>query len=319
MAEPLNATFFAFGKRERGGVLLRATLAYAAIAIVLFAGFVAINYQGVVDYFSWVMMLSEHNDGVDPTNPFPAMMPPASVMALAPMYLLFNILFYLLFAAYEAACLRWMIRGETKGFFGLALDADTWRVWFTYWIWLLLLIVVYVVCALAAFGFAAALLAGAPSSEPSPALALVPLAVIVGVLIVLAVFGVRFAPAAATSIAKQRFAFFDAWTVTKGRFWALLGAFVLLFLMYFVGLIILSLVMSVTIGVSMFGQLSSQGEPQSPQEAFALLASPGVLIPVVVIYGIMIVGAFIFYIALFGVNARAARAALNEGKIKPAV
>ena len=35
MAEPLNATFFAFRKRERGGVLLRATLAYVVIAFAV--------------------------------------------------------------------------------------------------------------------------------------------------------------------------------------------------------------------------------------------------------------------------------------------
>jgi hypothetical protein len=36
MANPLNATFYAFKKRERGGVLIGATLTYAVVMIVLF-------------------------------------------------------------------------------------------------------------------------------------------------------------------------------------------------------------------------------------------------------------------------------------------
>jgi hypothetical protein len=54
------------------------------------------------------------------------------------------------------------------------------------------------------------------------------------------------------------------------------------------------------------------------EQMLALFASPSVWIPAVICYGLMIVGAFMFYIALFGVNARAAQAALEEGKIAQA-
>jgi Na+/H+ antiporter NhaC len=138
------------------------------------------------------------------------------------------------------------------------------------------------------------------------------------VILALIYFGVRFAPAAATSIAKRRFAFFDAWTVTKGRFWALFGAYLLLFLMYFVGIIILSVAAGVFMGVGMVGQMQTTTEPQTPEQALALFASPSVWIPMAICYGLMLVGAFVFYVALFGVNARAAQAALEEGKITPA-
>ena len=42
--------------------------------------------------------------------------------------------------------------------------------------------------------------------------------------------GVRFGPAAATSLARRRFSVFEAWAVTRGRFWELLGSFALLWL-----------------------------------------------------------------------------------------
>jgi len=317
--QPLNATFFAFRKRDRA-VLLPATLAYAAIALVVFGVFAYLNWQAVVDYFNWTMTMGQNAEKADPSDPsavFGAMMPPASVMSLGPAYFLFMIVAYLLFASYEAACLRWMIRGESKGLFGLTLDADTLRVYFTYWLWFFLVIAFYIVIAIVMIGVGAGVAIGAQGNpDAAGPMGLAIFGLVVALFAALIYFAVRFAPAAATSIAKRRFAFFDAWTVTKGRFWALFGSFLLLFLMYFVGIIVLSLIMGVAMGVSMAGQMQAATEPQTPQEAFAMFASPSVWIPMAICYGLMIVGAFVFYVALFGVNARAALAALEEGKIK---
>jgi hypothetical protein len=49
-----------------------------------------------------------------------------------------------------------------------------------------------------------------------------------------------------------------------------------------------------------------------------MFASPSVWIPIAILYGLSLAGGFVFYVALFGVNARAAQAALAEGKIAPA-
>ena len=38
-------------------------------------------------------------------------------------------------AAYEAACLRWMLRGEAPGLVGFTFDHDMWRVYGVYWCW----------------------------------------------------------------------------------------------------------------------------------------------------------------------------------------
>jgi len=317
--QALNATFFAFRKRERGGVLLGATLAYAVIAILIGGGFIALNFQPMMDYFQWTMSLSERAAGADTNNPFGGMTPPASVMALGPMYMLFLIFAYLLLAAYESACLKWMIRGETSGVFGLALDGDTFRTYLTYWVWFFLIMALYLLCFIIVFVLAAGAIMGAQSgAEPSPATFGIIVLCAFGFLAVMIIFGVRFAPAAATSVATRRFAFFDAWTVTKGRFWSLLGSFALLFLMYCVGLSVLGGVAAGVMGATLLTQLQAQGEAASPQEVFALFASPAVWGPLVFIYGAMIAGAFVFYVALFGVNARAAALAVEEGKISVA-
>lgn len=315
--QALNATFFAFRKREKA-VLLPATLVFAVLAIGMFVGFTALNWQAFVDYMNWAASVSASNataaaNGTPPS--MDAMMPPQSVMAIGPAYLLLLLGYYILLASYEAACLRWMIHGETGGLFGLTLGADTWRVYFSYWIWLLLLIVFYIVCAIVAGGAVASVMIGMQGgAEPSASTVIVPLIAGFLMLCALIYFGVRFAPAAATSIARKKFAFFDAWTVSKGRFWGLLGAFVLLFLMFFVFVIAVEVAFVVMVGMSAMGNIG-HAEPQSAEEAFRAFATPQYMAGVIAIILAMSVASMMFYVALFGVNARAAALALEEGKI----
>jgi hypothetical protein len=315
MAEPLNATFYAFRNRERG-VLLPASIVFAVLMVAAFGGFAVLNWQAFVDYVNWVSSISA-TSAQNPTAPpsMEQMMPPQSVMTLMPAYFLFLLVYYVLLAAYEAACLRWMIRGEAPGLFGLSLGADTWRVYFTYWIWFFLLIAVYIVCAIAAVGVLAGVGVAAQSAESQTAtMMIVPLVVVLVALLALIYFGVRFAPAAATSIARKRFAFFDAWTVTKGRFWAMLGAFALLFLMFFVLIIVLEIALG-AVTVSMAMSQVGRAEPQTAEEAFRAFANPQWMALVGGFMLVMLAASFTFYVALFGVNARAASLALAEGKI----
>ncbi|MBX3429135.1 MAG: hypothetical protein KF779_06115 [Hyphomonadaceae bacterium] len=314
--QALNATFFAFRKREKA-VLLPATIAFAVVAIVMFGAFSALNWQAFIDYMNWAASISSSSAGAagggQPS--MDAMMPPQSVMSIAPTYFLLLLGYYILLASYEAACLRWMIHGETSGLFGLSLGADTWRVYFGYWVWFLLLIAFYIVCAIVAGGAFASIMMGMQGgAEPSANAVIVPL--VIGLLVVVALiyFSVRFAPAAATSVARKKFAFFDAWTVSKGRFWALLGAFVLLFLMFFVFVIAVEVAFGVMVGMSAASSIGHT-EPQSAEEAFRAFATPQYMAGVIAIIVALSFASMMFYIALFGVNARAAALALEEGKI----
>ena len=329
--QALNATFFAFRKREKGGVLLGATLAYAVLAIVLGGLFFFLNAQGIMDYVNWVTNLSMSAGAGKPGAPpsMEMMMPPAGVMSLIPAYILFILFYYVLFAAYEAACLRWLIRGETGGLLGLTLGADTWRVYFGYWVWLFLLIAFYIVCAIVVggtiFSMAAVMQGDMSNAGPAvaivpPAVAIVPFVLVLVLLIGLLYFGVRFAPAAATSIARRRFAFFDAWKVTKGRLWPLFGAYLLLFLMYVVAAIVIAMAFGALIGANVAGQMGGLGAapPETPEAAFRAFATPQMLASVVAVYALILGVVLVFVVSLFGVNARAAQAALEEGRIQAA-
>lgn len=319
--QALNATFYAFRKRERGGVLVGASIGFIVLAILLAGAFFLINAQGVMDYVNWITHLGAGMEAGKPGAPpsMETMMPPPSVMALAPAYFLFLLVYYILIASYEAACLRWMIRGETGGLLGLSLGADTWRVYFGYWVWFFLLIAFYIVFAIVAGGAAFSLAAMSQGQANTGAsTAIVPFVLGLLLCIGLIYFGVRFAPAAATSVARRRFAFFDAWTVTKGRFWALFGAFLLLFVMFFVFYFIVAMVFGAAMASMAASQMGQAGEPQTAQDVFRAFANPQWMIMVCVFGLVMIAASMTLYVALFGVNARAAVAALDEGKIKAA-
>lgn len=80
----------------------------------------------------------------------------------------------------------------------------------------------------------------------------------------------------------------------------------------------LIIILEVGLGVAMASMIASQGgqsEPQSAEEAFRAFANPQWMAFMGVFILVITVATFVFYIALFGINARAAALALEEGKI----
>lgn len=315
MAEPLNATFFAFKKRERGGVLTGASIAFAVLAIVLYAALLGFIWfalgQNPLEMSQMAAQAQADPEAIQ------QLMSPGNIAIMVLVYLIFTFAICVLFAAYEAACLRWMIRGETKGFFGLALDDDTWRVYGIYWVWFVGFII-GAIAFLIIMGILGATIAATAGAD-SPVMLILPLLF----FIVPIYLCTRLAPAAATAIAERRFAFFDAWSTSSDRFWALFGAFFLLWLIYMLLVCGITVAwLSWAVGPRLAEIFAGGSDPTAASIAInqatmdAMSAPGGMLIYAGVSMATWII-AIMFYIALFGVNARAAVAALEEGKITP--
>ena len=316
--QPLNATFFAFKKRERGGVLLGASVAYLILAVILLAAFVALNYQGVGEIIRWYGgMVSSAVEGKSPAAAMAAIPAGFGIFFLTLIPFMFAV--YILLAAYEAACLRWMIRGEQSGFMGLSLGADTWRVYLTYWIWVGLYMAFSVVFSLLTFLAMGVSLASVGTGDQAAAAFLPAVLAVTALRIVLMVyFGIRLAPAAATSVGRQRFSFFEAWKVTKGRFWAMFGAYVIVVLIAAVGEIVFFGIVFSIIGAGIIPQIVSAGPNPSEAQVSAILASIFTAqnaIVLAVAYAILLALSLIIYVLFFGINARAVIAAAEDGKI----
>ncbi len=323
MAEPLKATFFAFRKREQSGVLLRLSIAFLVVAVVLCGAFAALFWTSigpVVQWYGQVIAAAAAND----TTAIEAAGIPTGFFSLIGGLLLFMFPFYILCAAFEAGALRWMIHGESKGFMGIALDAPTWRVWSSYWIWLLLNIAFSIVMSVL-MAVLIGVLAVSAGGDPTATLAAMPVFYLFQYALMI-YFGVRFAPAAATSVARRKFSFFQSWTVTKGRFLPLLGSFFLLYLIYLiVSVALVAVVFAVVLGPAAPDLAAAAGDParlnQTIVEIFQSyiqsMSNPQNWIVIGALQTVATLLGVVFYIAMYGVNARAAIAALEDGKIAP--
>jgi hypothetical protein len=295
----------AFRNRGRHGILIGASIAYWIITLAIAAGLIFM----AVGAFGDIMTMAERG----PDSAMEMLTP--SVMSLIPVASLGVIVAFIVLAAYEAGCLRWLVRGEPGGFLGLSFGADMWRVWLCYWMWLVVGLVLYGACI--ALVVAVAAVSSVASNEAlTAALSLV--AGIAGACVSIWIW-VRLSPATATTVALQRFAFFDAWKATKGRFWMLLGVFLVVWVAYIVASQVIQTLGVIAFMGPLFSMIATSGgmpDPEGMTAAFvAALASPGTWIGLAILFIGSIVLGILFYVVLFGVSARAALVAKQEGRI----
>lgn len=309
-APPLNAAFFAFARRDKSFVLTAATLGYFVVYAVLMVGYAALTWSAWGPLFSWYMeTLAAIGRGNEPTLP-----PGQPLWRLAPAMGAFALLALILFAAYEAACLRWLVRGESGGgFLGLRLGGDTWRVFAIYWLWLLLSIVF--MCGVAILYLGLRALGEAAEALRLPLLVIAALAPL-GLIALGLWLAVRLAPGAAISVARGRFAFFEAWGATRGRFWPLLGAFFIVCVGYFVVATIAQQVLQIPLQQRLTPailELMQHGDADRAMAGLSqALATPEFVAWIAVYALVSFALASVFYVAMFGVNARVVQAASEQ-------
>lgn len=326
MAERLDATFFAFRKRENGGVLLGASIVYFIALIVLFAVFGGIVFVtlGGMEFFTWYSdVMSAVSSGATPPDP-PSTINPAGMLMILPLEFIFLFVFFVVIAAYESACVRWMLNGEKSGPLNLHFGADMWRVYGTYWVWLL-----YSIVGMIGF-FVVSAISGMVAVNLGDMGWIVALVIGLGYFFAWFYTTIRLSPMAATSIGVGQFAPFKAWRVTSGRFWALFGAYFLLFILYIIAFIVLGTVFfsafyaQILSGLDLsqmqtdptgFAESYNRASMAAIQNTFSTPAGIAMYVGgQVVFYAV----ALFFYVLWFGVESRAVQAALEEGKIEKA-
>jgi hypothetical protein len=319
-----GVTFNAFATRARPFVLLRATIGCGLLLVAIYGLFVWLCWPLIVATVSWYgefFAFFAANTQPPEQAPWSAFPPPAYFQLVGGLHLL-SFLVYIVIASWEAACLRWLVRGETGGLFlGLGLGADTWRIWLGYWIWFFFLFAAILVLYLPlTFLVISAIFASSargeinPTSEATQILAVVPLLMLAWIALVIWV-AVRFAPAAAVSVALRRFAFHLAWNATRGRFWTLFGAYASWIAFYVVAFLVIYAIALLVILAPAFASLATARGQPDPGVLLTALTTPRTWISVLVCYATLLVVAATTYVGLFGVNARAAVLAKAEGRI----
>lgn len=324
MAEKLDATFFAFRKREKSGVLTSSSIAYAVSFILLYAAFIGVAWMtvGGGEFMTWYneAMAAQARGEVYAATP-----PNASgVLLLIPLGLVWMFLLFVLLAAYESACVRWMLRGDTSAPLQLHFGADMWRVYGTYWAWLLYVVLAWV-------GLAVTMMVGGiVAANIGEAGAWIVVGIIPVYLLAWLYATVRLSPASATSIGVGEFAPLKAWTVSRDRFWALFGSYLLLFVIYIVLICVVSGIALGSYYSQVFGGLDwtmAQANPEAFMREYEqaslratqqMFSNPASIALYVGSQVLVFAVALVFYVLWFGVQARAVQAALEEGKVEKA-
>lgn len=318
MAEPLRATFFALRNRGPSGVLTGITGGYLALMVVIIGAFVAVNYQFLGPVISWYgELLGSAASGTTPD--FPGMDSPGPIFVLMGSIIVLMFAGYFAFAMFEAGCLRWMVRGETGGVLGLSLGRDTWTVYLTLWIWFFLYMGYSMVSGIIGTIVAGLILFAMRDSSNYMLSVIISQGVQLLTYIPMIYFAVRLAPAAAVSVGEKRVAFFDAWKVTKGRFWELFGSFFVIYLIVIVGeVVIFGAVIALFFG-SVWSTLANMGSDPTGQQTLQAIASIFTaqnMAILATVYLIVLVLGLLVYILFYGINARAVIAAADEGKVQ---
>lgn len=203
-------------------------------------------------------------------------------------------------AVFESAALRHYVRGEG---FSIRFSSDELRLIGVYFFWVLTILLVYVVVVLP-LGIIAGLIATAMNSSAQmvmlPMFLIIPLIVYAALIFV----SVRLAPAAAITIRDKKLTFYSARKATKGRFWAMFAAYLIMFILMYVVLIIVAAIIGVT-GLAVFGSAASLANG-NPQAIMDMISNPSIWI--FGIFATLIFGGLysMFYFAFQGIAARAA-------------
>jgi hypothetical protein len=258
-------------------------LAYAAVYVLVLG---AIGFAAWGDVAEWMARVSDLDDGANPDEAFAALF--TGLIPLIPWITLLTLASWVIWAMFEAASQRRYIWGKS---FSLGFGGDELRMMVLGFFWWVLSMVLIAAPMLLMFG---AMFGSVFANIDNPEVFNTPeyeqqiVGQIFGIFGLLMVFfpvyvffATRLAPSFGLTIKDKRIRFFDAWGVSRGRFWPILGAYVILA----IGAGIINQVISTIAqlifmpAMSSFTDIAEQGG-----DPVAIFASPGFLISMGVFY-----------------------------------
>lgn len=250
-----------------------------ALAGLLFYGLVAfLSRTAVLDFVQAVEALE--NADLDNADPREVMMRVFGALTpFLPMAASITIGSWIGWAVFEAASQRRYVRDAR---FSVGFGADEMRMMIIGLLWSLLAIACFLPMLFIMFGsgvslFNQALEGGSDASMQDEAIATVfgTLSLMLLLFPVYVFLATRLSPCFAMTIKDRRIVFFDAWNVSRGRFWPILGAYLII-------AIVSGIVAGVVDQIFQFGLLSTMARftnVQSGEEFMDMAFSASVLVP----------------------------------------
>lgn len=288
-------------------------LAYAAIYVTLFLVIGLIGWQSLAEWFLAVQQL-ENNSNPVPEEVFALMF--GGLGKLMPLILVASLLGWVVWAVFEVASQKRYLFGET---FSLGFGGDELRMMVVGLLWGLMSAVIFLIPGILIFSaFGILMGTGVDGMDDRTAGRFIAFFFsgfgLMLLFFLLYVFiATRLSPCFALTVKEKGIRFLDAWTVSRGRFWPILGAYV-----------IIAIVVSIlSQAVSMLGQfmmmpilmtLPQEGDVPV-EELSGIFLSAGFLIPMALIYFMML---FAQGLTQHFVGAPASLAAVHDPRNDPA-
>lgn len=273
------------------GFIWKYALAYGLATLAIAAVFVAIAGGAVMQ----LMTLSMQAPGGEISD--------AEALAvlgrLVPVFLLAIPLAILFWVVFEGALQRRYMRDEG---FSLKIGGDEGRLFVVGLLWVLTLFGLYLGIAIV-FGLVGAGLGLALGDAGM--IILIPL-VIAGVALFVWVI-VRLSPASAMTVRDRKITFTSAFRASKGRFWQMFFAFIIMAIIAYIVSIVLQLVLGMMVGGALMSNPDIMSGTSDPEALMAALFSPGTLIGAAVAYFVMSAINGIVQFAWAGIPALAAK------------
>lgn len=280
-----------------GGFIWKYAVAYGLATVLLFG----VMILAVGGPFLRLMELSAASS----TGQIDEEAAAAAMMSLIPLCLLAIPLGIGFWAVFESAVQRRYVRQEG---FSLKFGGDEGRLLVIGLLWILTIFVLYLGVAIVA-----GVLIGAAGLALGEAAALIAIPVVIAAICAFLWVLVRLSPASAMTIRDRQIVFPSAFSASKGRFWPMFGAFVVIALVA----IVVSLITQVLMGGVMGGALAANPAALESGDIGAMFTNPvlliGILLATFVSYALNAVVQFAFA----GIAAKAALTDPNwEGAVQ---
>lgn len=253
-----------------------------ALAFAL-AGFAIQAINIVMSWPIYEIYLRVFTEGDGDITQYTADINRASMQSMMSSVLIFP-LGILVWMVFETASLRRYMRGDG---FRLRIGADEWRVLVVGLIWFGLLIAAYIglfIVVLVPIGLGA--IGGGDTAAIGAVIGLVLMLVY---MLACLWAGIRFSPAAALTVRDGQIRFFEAWRVTRGRAWALFGAWLVIGLAMMVVILVAYAVMA-ALGFAQLAPLfpALQDGSATGEDIRAIVTAPGFWLPLSLIFLLLV-------------------------------
>lgn len=304
---------FHFAKAEGPpGFLVKFLLTYGVGVILIgLLGFYAL--QPLIEAYIQAFAMMAQGASERQVNEFMGQTLLNSVGRIGLGYLLMLVVYAAFWSMMESAILRRYVREEG---FSLRWGADEWRMLAVGVIWIVSFIVAYIALII---GLLVLVVPVGMAFQDNPGLTFLWGGIaMAGFLVAWAYFAVRLSPAGAMTIRDQSVVYFGAWGASKGRFWTMFGAFLVLGVILYIGILVLYLIGAFTVAGIVLSAVDSSPGQADPDVVMAAFANPAVLAPIAILYLIMLVYQGFWQYCWAGIPALAAKTDPRTGGLHDA-